>query len=72
MVEKADAGYRSAPEIGYEQAAAIAKEAAAGSVKQPFGDVARRRTDLRRRDLDRLLRPESGREPGNGSQEPAG
>jgi fumarate hydratase class II len=52
-----------APEVGYEEAAAIAKEAAAeGST---IREVARRRTSLSDDDLDRLLRPESMTEPGN-------
>jgi fumarate hydratase, class II len=52
-----------APEIGYEAAASIAKEAAAsgGTIR----DVARERTDLSDDDLDRLLRPEGMTEPGN-------
>jgi fumarate hydratase, class II len=52
-----------APEIGYEQAAAIAKEAAADG--STIREVARRRTDLSDDDLDRLLRPENMTEPGN-------
>ncbi len=53
-----------APEIGYEQAAAIAKEAAAGG--STIREVARVRTELSDDDLDRLLLPESMTEPGNG------
>jgi fumarate hydratase class II len=52
-----------APEIGYEQAAAIAKEAAAGG--KSIREVARMRTELSDEALDRLLRPESMTEPGN-------
>jgi fumarate hydratase, class II len=52
-----------APEIGYEQAAAIAKEAAADG--STIREVARRRTQLSDDDLDRLLQPESMTEPGN-------
>jgi fumarate hydratase class II len=51
-----------APEIGYEQAAAIAKEAAAGG--STIREVARVRTELSDDDLDRLLLPESMTEPG--------
>lgn len=52
-----------APEVGYEHAAAIAKEAAAqGST---IREVARLRTELSEDELDRLLRPESMTEPGH-------
>jgi fumarate hydratase class II len=52
-----------APEIGYEGAAAIAKEAAASG--RTIREVARERTDLSEEELDRLLRPEGMTEPGN-------
>ena len=51
-----------APAIGYEQAAAIAKEAAAGG--STIREVGRTRTDLSDDELDRLLNPESMTEPG--------
>jgi fumarate hydratase, class II len=52
-----------APAIGYEQAAAIAKEAA--KTGETIREVARRQTELSEDDLDRLLSPESMTEPGN-------
>lgn len=52
-----------APEIGYEAAASIAKEAAASG--STIRAVARARTELSDDDLDRLLRPDSMTEPGN-------
>ncbi len=52
-----------APAVGYDEAAAIAKQAAAeGST---IREVARQRTNLSDDDLDRLLQPESMTEPGN-------
>lgn len=52
-----------APVIGYEQAAALAKEAAASG--RTIREVARDRTDLSDADLDRILNPEAMTEPGN-------
>lgn len=52
-----------APEIGYEAAASIAKEAAASG--STIRAVARARTELSDDELDRLLRPDSMTEPGN-------
>jgi fumarate hydratase, class II len=50
------------PEIGYEQAAALAKEAA--TTGQTIREIARERTDLSDRDLDRILDPATMVEPG--------
>jgi fumarate hydratase class II len=50
-----------APEIGYEQAAALAKEAA--TTGQTIREIARERTDLSDRDLDRILDPAAMVEP---------
>jgi len=55
-----------APEIGYEGAAEIAKEAA--KTGRTIREVARERTDLSAEDLDRLLDPEKMTEPGNATQ----
>lgn len=64
MVEKGlMLGTALAPEIGYEQAAAIAKEAAASG--RTIREVARERTGLSPQELDRILNPESMTEPGN-------
>jgi fumarate hydratase class II len=52
-----------APVIGYEQAAALAKEAASSG--RTIRQVARERTELSEEDLDRLLNPESMTEPGS-------
>src|SRR5947209_6122696 len=52
-----------APVIGYEQAAALAKEAAKNG--QTIREVAREQTDLSDEDLERILQPESMTEPGN-------
>ncbi|HEX6507536.1 MAG TPA: class II fumarate hydratase [Chloroflexota bacterium] len=52
-----------APEIGYEAAATIAKEAASSG--RTIREVARERTQLSEGDLDRLLQPEGMTEPGN-------
>jgi fumarate hydratase, class II len=51
-----------APEIGYERAAALAKEAA--TTGQTIREIARERTDLSDRDLDRILDPAAMVEPG--------
>ncbi|HZU13671.1 MAG TPA: class II fumarate hydratase [Chloroflexota bacterium] len=51
-----------APEIGYDQAAAIAKEAAATG--RTIREVARERTDLSDEQLDQILDPEAMVEPG--------
>ena len=50
------------PEIGYDAAAAIAKEAY--QTGQTVREVARRRTPLSEADLDRLLAPEEMTKPG--------
>lgn len=64
MVEKGlMLGTALAPEIGYEQAAALAKEAA--KTGSTIRDMARERTDLSDADLDRILNPETMTEPGN-------
>src|SRR5579872_6088872 len=52
-----------APVIGYEQAAALAKEAAATG--QTIREIARQRTDLSEQELDRILDPAAMTEPGN-------
>jgi fumarate hydratase class II len=52
-----------APEIGYEKAAEIAKEAA--KTGRTIRETARERTDLSDADLDRILQPEAMTEPGN-------
>jgi fumarate hydratase class II len=51
-----------APRIGYDAAAAIAKEAAATG--ETVLEVAKRRTDLRTDDLERILDPERMLDPG--------
>ncbi|GAC1331728.1 MAG: class II fumarate hydratase [Chloroflexota bacterium] len=51
-----------APEIGYETAAEIAKEA--GKSGRTIRDIARERTDLSDADLDRILDPEAMTQPG--------
>jgi fumarate hydratase class II len=53
-----------APRIGYDAAAAIAKEAA--STGETILEVARRRTDLAPDELERLLDPARQVEPGLG------
>jgi fumarate hydratase class II len=57
-------GTALAPVVGYDRAAAIAKEAAATG--QTIREVARIRTDLTDADLDRLLDPEKMVQPGVG------
>jgi fumarate hydratase, class II len=52
-----------APAIGYEQAAAIAKTAAASG--STIREAAREQTDLSEEELDRLLDPAAMTEPGN-------
>jgi fumarate hydratase class II len=52
-----------APAIGYERAAALAKEAAEAG--KTIREVARDRTDLSDADLDRILDPEGMTAPGN-------
>ena len=52
------------PHIGYDAAAAIAKEA--GDTGESIRDVARRRTDLSDEELDGILDPASMTEPGLG------
>jgi len=54
-----------APEIGYDAAAAIAKEAAATG--KTIREVAKEKSDLSDADLDRLLDAGSMTEPGLGS-----
>jgi fumarate hydratase class II len=54
-----------APEIGYDSAAAIAKEAAATG--KTIREVAKEKTDLSDADLDRLLDVQAMTEPGLGS-----
>ena len=51
-----------APEIGYDAAAAIAKEAFASG--RTIREVAREKTSLTAEDLERLLDPSSMTEPG--------
>ena len=51
--------------IGYDAAAAIAKEAAATG--QTIREVARLKTDLTEAQLDQLLNPEAMTEPGLGA-----
>jgi fumarate hydratase class II len=62
-------GTALAPVVGYDRAAAIAKEASATG--QTIREVARQRTDLTDADLDRLLDPEKMVQPGLGGG-PAG
>jgi len=63
MVEKGlMLGTALAPEIGYEQAADLAKEAA--RTGRTIREVARERTDLSADDLSRILDPEAMTEPG--------
>jgi fumarate hydratase class II len=50
------------PRIGYDAAAAIAKEALAGD--RTIREVARERTELSEAELDELLDPEAMTEPG--------
>jgi len=57
-------GTALAPVIGYDKAAAIAKEAA--QTGRTIREVARERTDLTDADLDRLLDPEKMVQPGMG------
>jgi fumarate hydratase class II len=57
-------GTALAPAIGYDRAAAIAKEAAASG--RTIRDVARERTDLTEAQLDDLLEPEKMVRPGLG------
>jgi fumarate hydratase class II len=57
-------GTALAPAIGYDRAAAIAKEAA--KTGRTIREVARDRTDLTDADLDRLLDPEKMVQPGLG------
>ncbi|MGI8825003.1 MAG: class II fumarate hydratase [Chloroflexota bacterium] len=52
-----------APEIGYERAAELAKEAA--KTGRTIREVARESTDLSDEQLDRILNPEAMTEPGN-------
>ncbi len=59
-----------APVIGYDRAAAIAKEAAATG--QTIREVARERTTLSEGELDQLLNPEKQVEPGLGGGPAAG
>ena len=54
-----------APEIGYDAAAAIAKEAAATG--KTIREVAKEKTSLSDADLDRLLDPQAMTEPGLGA-----
>ncbi|HLJ68554.1 MAG TPA: class II fumarate hydratase [Chloroflexota bacterium] len=64
MVEKGlMLGTALAPVIGYEKAAALAKEAA--RTGRTIREVAREETDLSDEDLDRILDPEAMTEPGN-------
>ena len=58
------------PHIGYDDAAAIAKEAQSSG--KSIKEVARLRTELSEKELDRILDPESMTEPGLGSGTPAG
>ena len=53
------------PAIGYDKAAAIAKDASATG--RTIREVAREQTDLSEEDLDRLLQPAKMTEPGLGS-----
>ncbi len=62
-------GTALAPVIGYDRAAAIAKEAAASG--RTIREVARERTDLTETELDDLLNPEKMVQPGLGGG-PAG
>ena len=62
-------GTALAPEIGYDAAAAIAKEAAA--TDRTVREVAREKTSLSDADLTRILDPEKMTEPGLGGA-PAG
>ena len=62
-------GTALAPEIGYDAAAAIAKEAAA--TDRTVREVAREKTSLSEADLARILDPEKMTEPGLGGA-PAG
>jgi fumarate hydratase class II len=50
------------PEIGYDAAAALAKEAFASG--RTIRDLARERTELSESELDRILTPEAMVEPG--------
>lgn len=59
-----------APEIGYEEAAALAKEAAKSG--RTIREVARERTGLSDADLNRILNPEAMTEPGNVSASSGG
>jgi fumarate hydratase, class II len=71
MVEKGlMLGTALAPEIGYDRAAAIAKEAAATG--RTIREVAREQTDLTDEELDRILNPEAMTEPGGVSASAGG
>ena len=59
-----------APVIGYDAAAAIAKEAAVSG--RTIREVARERTDLSDEELDRILDPAAMTEPGLGGGSAAG
>jgi fumarate hydratase class II len=59
-----------APVVGYDRAAAIAKEAA--KTGKTIREVARERTDLGEAELDELLKPEKMVEPGLGGGPAAG
>jgi fumarate hydratase class II len=66
MVEKGlMLGTALAPAIGYDSAAAIAKEA--GKTGRTIREVAREKTKLSEDELDRLLNPEKMTEPGLGA-----
>ncbi|MSQ06793.1 MAG: class II fumarate hydratase [Dehalococcoidia bacterium] len=66
MVEKGlMLGTALTPAIGYDAAAAIAKEAAASG--KTIREMARQRTKLSEADLDRLLNPEAMTKPGLGA-----
>ena len=70
FVEKGLAiGTALAPVVGYDRAAAIAKDAAATG--RTIREVAREKTDLSESDLDALLEPEKMVQPGLGGG-PAG
>ena len=59
-----------APRIGYDQAAAVAKEAYASG--RTIREVARERTELSEQDLDELLNPEAMTVPGRAPMGAAG
>jgi fumarate hydratase class II len=58
-------GTALSPAIGYDAAAAVAKEAAATG--ETIREVARRKTKLSDAELDRLLDPEAMTRPGLGT-----